>query len=66
MSPDQFRLARQSIRQTQQQLADRLGVSRRTVINWETGVYVIKPITELAMLQLISQAALSDPEQEQI
>jgi DNA-binding XRE family transcriptional regulator len=37
--PDRIRTHRQRTSQTQQQLADRLDVSRLTIINWENGTW---------------------------
>jgi DNA-binding transcriptional regulator YiaG len=57
MTPDEFTAARRSLGLSKTALATRLGVSRRTIWGWENGDVTIRPITELAMLQLISEGA---------
>jgi DNA-binding transcriptional regulator YiaG len=37
ITPDQIREARERSLMTQQQLADAVGVSRRTIVSWERG-----------------------------
>lgn len=39
MTPDEFKKMRKAAGFTQAQMAERLGVSRRTVISWEAGEY---------------------------
>ena len=41
MTPDEFRKIRKAARMTQAQMAERLDVSRKTVVNWENGVFQI-------------------------
>lgn len=41
MTPEEFRRVRKATRMTQAQMADRLGKSRKTIVNWETGVHDI-------------------------
>lgn len=41
MTPDEFRKMRKAARMTQAQMAERLGKSRKTIVNWETGVFAI-------------------------
>jgi DNA-binding transcriptional regulator YiaG len=43
MTADTFRTLRRSLHLTQAQLAQRLGVSRATVQNWEAGIHRIPP-----------------------
>jgi Helix-turn-helix len=49
MSPEEFRRIRKAARMTQAQIAERLGVSRVTIVNWEAGKFNI-PDTVLDIL----------------
>ncbi|MBO4127852.1 helix-turn-helix transcriptional regulator [Streptococcus suis] len=42
-APNRVRELRKNARLTQQELADKLGVMRKTVSNWETGSCLISP-----------------------
>lgn len=41
MTPEDFRKLRKAARLNQAQMAERLGVSRKTIVNWETGRFAI-------------------------
>ncbi len=60
MTPEEFRKVRKAARMTQAQLAERLGVSRKTVVNWEGGVFVI-PDTALDTLTEKGVALVAAP-----
>jgi len=49
MKPEDFKVWRTSRDWTQQQAADALGVTRRSVIAWEDGTHPIKRHIALAM-----------------
>jgi DNA-binding transcriptional regulator YiaG len=54
MSPNQILAIRESLKLTQQQLADRIGAQRHTIARWESGVNepkgaYLKALTELAV-----------------
>jgi DNA-binding transcriptional regulator YiaG len=54
MSPKQIRAIRNSLKLTQQEVADRIGAQRHTVARWETGVNkpkgaYLKALNELAI-----------------
>lgn len=50
MTPSDFRAIRKAARMTQAQMAERLGVSRKTIVNWETAIFAI-PDTVLETLE---------------
>ncbi len=60
MTPEEFRKVRKAARMTQAQLAERLGVSRKTVVNWEGGVFAI-PDTALDTLTEKGVALVAAP-----
>lgn len=41
MSPEEFRRIRKAAKMTQAQMAERLDVSRKTIVNWEAGTFSI-------------------------
>ena len=55
MDRQEIREARQRLRVTQAQLARALGVSTRSVINWEMGDVPISTIVALAIRHLLEQ-----------
>jgi DNA-binding XRE family transcriptional regulator len=58
MTPEQFRSAREKLKLTQQELADKLEVHRVTVVDWERGKKPILKITQLALEHLSCGARL--------
>lgn len=60
MTPEEFRKMRKAARMTQAQMAERLDVSRKTIVNWETGVFSI-PDAALDTLTEKGVAAAPEP-----
>ena len=52
---DEIREARSSANLTQQELADRLGVSSRTVQGWEAGTVLPQPRHRRALLAFLDE-----------
>lgn len=55
MSPDELRQARTALGLTQTQLADILGMTRRSISRMEHGAQPIEPRTALAVRYLLSR-----------
>lgn len=53
MTPDEFRAMRKSARMTQAEMADRLDVSRKTIVNYENGIHPI-PVDVMSRLETVS------------
>ena len=54
MTGPDLREARQSLGLTQQELADRLGVSRASVNRWETGAWPVPQMVTMAVSVLVA------------
>lgn len=55
MTPDEFRALRKSARMTQAEMAERLDVSRKTIVNYENGIHPI-PVDVMSRLEVVSVA----------
>lgn len=53
VTKEQLKIIREKLGDTQQELARRLGVSRQSVIRWETGRTLISKRTEAAIESII-------------
>ena len=59
MTPTQVRKARQRLGWTQQEMADALGVSLRTIKHWEAGTRnMSKPVLKLLELNLLKSETI--------
>lgn len=52
MRPKQIQELRRELRLTQDELAERLGVTRRTVIRWEAGVSMPHPVFDARLKEM--------------
>jgi len=52
MEGDTLRAQRKALELTQQELADKLGVTRNTVNRWEAGTMKVPPYLDLALKQI--------------
>src|ERR1700744_4203233 len=59
MTPDEFRKLRKAARLTQAEMAARLGKSRKTIVNWENGVFATPAD---ALDELVEKGVASAPE----
>jgi DNA-binding XRE family transcriptional regulator len=57
MTPEQFRMSRKELRLTQSMLADRMGVTKHTIINIETGKSPLRAVYIEALTSIAGKVA---------
>jgi DNA-binding transcriptional regulator YiaG len=57
MSPSEIREARRQLDMTQTELGQKLGYTQRTVMDWETGNQLPRPVVVLALKCMVEKNA---------